>query len=150
MNTLNSLNDLVGQIVVVLTSAIPYLKSITDQVVGQLTKEALQKAIDLYEKVRELFHSPEDDKGTITLKMFVNDPETFESALSILLLHALEKHPELVDNMRDILAEPSVQEIVAHNQSVLERVTQSLSGPGAQRIIADGSTLTDVKQEINR
>jgi hypothetical protein len=146
MNPQDILNDLVGQVVVVLTAAAPFLNQAASQVVGEITKESLHKAHDLYAKVRQRFQADHNDNAEKALDLFVDDPESFEVGLSKYLLQALQAHPEWATEIRALLAQPSTQEIIARNKSTLERVTQSLAGAGTQRIEVDNSQLKDVKQ----
>ena len=140
------LTDLAARILALLAPAAPYLKQAVEGAVTAIASDVLQKARDLYARLRDRFRADGDEKAEKTLELFAEDPETFESALSKYLFVSLEKHPEWAEEIRVLLAEPSVQEIIARNQSVLERVTQSLSGSGTQRIKAVKSRLKDVKQ----
>ena len=141
------LTELSAHIITVLAFAAPYLKKAAESAASKIGVEAWQRAQELYAKLKERFQKDNNAKATQTLDLFIDDPDTFESALSKLLLATLEQHPEWATEVRQLLAGPGLQEIIARNHSRLERVTQSLSGAGTQRIEADRSVLKDVRQE---
>lgn len=139
-------NEVVGGIMALLVPAAPFLMQAAESAASQMGEDAWQKAKTLYEKLRNRFQADDNQKAATTLDLFVDDPDTFESALSKLLLETLQQHPKWAKEIRDLLAGPATQEIIARNESVLQRVQQSLSGSGTQRIEADKSKLTDIYQ----
>jgi hypothetical protein len=138
--------DLVARIIAVLAPAAPYLAKAAESAASEMGKAAWQKARELYDSLRARFTADQNQKATQTLDLFIGDTDTFESALSKLLLATLAQHPEWAQEVRALLAEPALQEIVARNNSVLLRVTQDLQGAGTQRIEADNSIFTAVVQ----
>ena len=140
------LQALAATIITVLAPAAPYLKSALDKLTGKAVEAAWQTACGLYDKVRQRFQADHNDNAQKALDLFVEDPASFEVGLSKYLLQALQEHPEWAAEVRALLTQPSLQEIIARNQSTLERVTQSMTGAGTQRIEADNSRLRDVKQ----
>ena len=147
MTTGLDLSDLVARIITVLAPAAPFLTKAAESAAAKMGADAWQKARDLYSRLHTHFTKSEDQKATRTLDLFVGDPATFEEAFSRILLATLEQHPEWAADVRAALTEPALQEIIARNQAVLQRVTQSLIGPGVQRIDANKATLIDVHQE---
>jgi hypothetical protein len=147
MTTDVDLTNLVATIIAVLAPAAPYLTKAAESAAARVGADAWQKARELYGKLHERFTKDKNEKATQTLALFVNEPATFEEALSRILLATLEKHPEWAADVRAVLAESALQEIVARNGAVLTRVTQSLSGSGTQRIEADKAKLEDIRQE---
>ena len=77
-----------------------------------------------------------------TLDLFERNPKTFEGALTVFVGQALAAHPGWADDVRMQLADPSLQEIIARNGSIVERVR--MSGTGTQRIEADDSYVGDI------
>mgnify|MGYP000881463814 CR=1 FL=1 len=148
MSEHEALRALAATIITVLAPAAPYLKSALDKFTEKAVDAAWQTARGLYDKVRQRFETDHNDNAQQTLDLFVADPETFEAVLSKYLLQTLQTHPEWAAEIRALLAQPATQEIIARNKSTLERVTQSMTGAGTQRIEADHSKLKDVKQDI--
>lgn len=142
-------NEVVGGVMALLIPAAPFLMQAAESAASQIGEDAWEKAKNLYDKLHERFSKDDNQAAAQTLDLFVNDPNTFESALSKLLLKTLEQHPEWAKEVRDLLTDPSTQEIIARNESVLTRVKQSLSGSGTQRIEADKSSLKDIWQVKN-
>lgn len=147
MTTSLDLSDLVAKIIIVLAPAAPYLTKAVESAAAKMGADAWQKARDLYSRLRDHFTKSDDKKATQTLDLFVGDPATFEEAFSRILLATLDQHPEWAADVREVLAEPALQEIIARNHAVLHRVTQSLAGRGVQRIEANNSELTDIRQD---
>ena len=144
-------NEVVGAVMAVLAPAAPFLMQAAESAASQIGEDAWQKAKSLYLKLRDRFNADDNQAAVQTLDLFVHDTETFEIALSKLLLKTLQEHPEWAKEVRELLADPSTQEIIARNESVLTRVSQSMSGGGkhTMRIEADKSHLTDIWQVKN-
>ncbi|MBI3941720.1 MAG: hypothetical protein HY326_01800 [Chloroflexi bacterium] len=140
-------HDLVARILTVLIPAAPYLKKAAEGAAGKLGQDAWQKARDLAAKVRDRFHKDQNKKAEQSLDLFLEDPGTFESALSKLLLETLEKHPEWAREIREQLAQPALQEIIDQGHSDFARIKQTLSGSGTQRIVGKGSKFRDIEQK---
>lgn len=140
------MNQLTAQIVAALTPAAPFLAQAAESAASKIGADAWEQAKKLFAQVRERFSHDKNDKAGQTLALFLDDPETFESALSKFLLAALQAHPEWARQVSETLAAPSLQEIILKNNSRVERITQSLSGSGTQRYESDNSTGADVKQ----
>ena len=141
---------LTAQLVAILTPAAPYLKKAAESAAAKIGEAAWKKAQDLYAKLQDRFTQDNNSSAEKTLDLFVEDPETFESALSMKLLETLEKHPEWAKEIGDLLADPKTQEVLATNNSTVERIAQSMKGSaGTQRVQADDhSKISDVKQSI--
>ena len=147
MISAEALAALAGQITTALAPVVPYLAKAAEAAAPQIGKDAWEQAKKLFEMVKGRFQKDKNEKGKKALENFVADPETYEGALAKVLLATLQEHPEWADEVRETLAKPSLQEIVARNKSHLEEVTQSLTGAGTQRIDLDDSTATKVRQE---
>ncbi len=147
LEPINTFIELAGRIIAVLAPAAPYLMKAAEGAAGKMGADAWQRARELYDKLRERFRQDKNDKAAQTIELFIADTDTFEGALGKLLVTTLAQHPQWAEEIRALLDEPSLQEIIARNRSHLERVTQSLSGSGTQRIESDDSTLIDVKQK---
>lgn len=139
--------ELAAAVMAALIPLAPYLGKAAEGAAKQAGEEAWKKAAALLAAIRSRFHSDKNERAGQTLELFLAEPATFESALTTYLLAAVQQHPRWADEVRRILAEPSLQEIIARNHSHLERIVQSLSGPGTQRIEADDSTIGGVRQE---
>lgn len=139
--------ELVAAMMAALIPLAPYLAKAGEGAAKQAGEDAWNKGKTLLAAIRDRFGKDKNERAGQTLELFLAEPATFESALTTYLLAAVQQHPQWADEMRSLLAEPSLQEIIARNRSHLERVTQSLSGAGTQRIEADDSTLVDVRQE---
>jgi hypothetical protein len=98
--------------------------------------------------VRDRFRQDGNATALQTLDLFEGDPETFSDALTRLLVPALEAHPEWAAEIRQMLAQPASQEIIARNNSVIEQVRMQISGAGSQRIDSDDSRLTGIDMNI--
>ncbi len=140
------LRELAATIVTVLAPAAPYLKSALDKLTDKAVEAAWRTAHTLYNAIRQRFQTDHNANAEKALDLFVDDPASFEVGLSKYLLQTLQEHPEWAAEVHALLAQPAAQEIIARNKSTLERVAQSLSGSGTQRIKADNSKLKDVKQ----
>ncbi|MBC8253146.1 MAG: hypothetical protein H8E35_03845 [Ardenticatenia bacterium] len=145
---LPDMNDLAAQMVAVLAPMVPYLPSVAEGMGKQIGQDVFNQAKKLLGKLRDRFHKDGDNKALATLDLFQEDPQTFEAALSALLVRTLEQHPEWAEEVRQLLAQPALQEIVASNDSVVQRISMNLSGAGQQRIKADASEVTDVTMSI--
>jgi hypothetical protein len=145
-----------SEIVALLAIAGPYLKGaapyVTEAVKSlaqtagkELGGDMVKKAGALLQSLRDRFRQDNNAKAEQTLDLFQEDPETFEGALSKLLLKTLNAHPEWAKEVRQLLADEALQEIIARNGSVVQRIEMDLQGGGTQRIDADNSEVTDVK-----
>jgi hypothetical protein len=142
--------DLVLQVMTVLISAAPYLKKAVESVASEAGKATWGKAVELFEAIRARFQADGNDQVVRTLDDFADDPEAFEGALATLLVRTLEQHPGWADEVRRMLAEPRLQEIIATNESTLTRVKQHMSGDGGtQRINLDKSQGNDIEQSMH-
>ena len=145
-----------GQVQVVvsfLAPFLPYLVAGATEAAKALGKKlgevggetAWKKAQELWARIRK---RPDPDLET-KAKVVALDPaeEFYLAALAQALTHALETQPELAAEMAAALqGDPDVQEVIARNKSVIERVVQR--GPGRKRVEADGeSQVRDVRQE---
>lgn len=124
--------------------AIPFAQEAAKQA-GQ---EAIAQAKTLLAKVRDRFRQDGNAKALQTLDLFEGDPQTFGDAVTRLLVPALEAHPEWAAEIRQVLAQPAAQEIIARNDSVIEQVRMTISGAGTQRIESDSSTLKGIDMNI--
>lgn len=117
------------------------------RLVGQ---DAFTQAKTLLASVRARFRQDRNDKALQTLDLFEGDPATFADALTRLLIPALEAHPDWAVEIRQMLAHPASQAIIARNDSVIEQVRMKLAGAGQQRIEGDSSTLKDIDMSIEQ
>jgi hypothetical protein len=124
--------------------AVPFVQGVAKQV-GQ---DAFTQAKTLLATVRDRFRQDGNATALQTLDLFEGDPETFSDALTRLLVPALEAHPEWAAEIRQMLAQPASQEIIARNNSVIEQVRMQISGAGSQRIDSDDSRLTGIDMNI--
>ncbi len=137
--------EIIAQIIVVLTVAAPFLRKAGEGLSEEVGKQVGEKASQLFGKLRERFQRDKNQRAEQTLEDFLEEPEIYEGALAKRLLPILEEHPEWAEEIQTILAEPSLQEIVARNGSVVEKISMELSGSGTQRIDADDSYVGDIK-----
>ncbi len=142
MSTTAKLATLAAQLTTLL--AVPFVQGVAKQV-GQ---DAFTQAKSLLAGIRARFRQDRNDKALQTLDLFERDPETFADALTRLLIPALAAHPEWVAEIRQVLAQPAAQAIIARNDSVIEQVRMKIAGAGQQRIESDGSTLKDIDMSI--
>ena len=145
-----------GQVQAVVSFLIPYLPYLVagatgaakglGKKVGEVGGDAAwAKAQALWARIRK---RPDPDLET-KAKVVALDPaeELYVAALAQALSHALETQPDLATELASALqGDPDVQEVIARNKSVIERVMQK--GPGRKRVEADGeSQVRDVWQE---
>ena len=142
---LPDLSVIAAQAVAALALAAPFLDSLAQGAGKELGAAGARKAGQLLAALRSRWQSDKNDKALQTLDLFQQDPPTFDAALAKLLLQTLETHPEWAAEVQALLADDSLQEIVARNDSEVARITMTLSGSGTQRIEADNSSVTDVK-----
>jgi hypothetical protein len=133
---------LAAQVVTLL--AVPFVQGVAKQV----GEDAFTQAKTLLASVRDRFRKDGNAKALQTLDLFEDDPQTFGDALTRLLVSMLEAHPEWAAEIRQVLAQPASQEIIARNHSVIEQVRMQISGAGAQRIDSDNSKLTGIDMNI--
>ncbi len=143
--TESGLNQLVAQILAILAPAMPHLQEIAKGAASTAGTVIANKAHILLNNIRERFTREKDEEAVQTLQLYTKNPKRFEGALAEILLTTLQKHPEFAQEISELLAEPSLQEVIAKNDSEVHRIELSLSGVGIQRIITDNSTVTDVK-----
>ncbi|MER2598256.1 MAG: hypothetical protein ABTQ73_01915 [Caldilineales bacterium] len=134
---------LAAQIVSLL--AVPFVQGIARQV-GQ---DTFNQAKTVLTRVRERFHQDKNEEAQATLALFEKNPATFQEALARLLTVTLGQHPDWAGEMRQLLAKPAMQEIIARNKATISNITMSLSGSGHQHIEADNSIIKDVDMNIN-
>lgn len=137
-------SQLTAQIISALTLTLPYLDNVAQGIGEEFGSTAVRKAGQLIAVIRNRFHQDNNQRAEQTLDLFRQDPKTFESALSKMLLQSLEQHPEWAKEVKQLLIDDSVQEIIAANHSVVERITMNLAGPGTQSIQSDNSWISDV------
>ena len=113
MSTTAKLATLAAQLTTLL--AVPFVQGVAKQV-GQ---DAFTQAKSLLAGIRARFRQDRNDKALQTLDLFERDPETFADALTRLLIPALAAHPEWVAEIRQVLAQPAAQAIIARNDSVI-------------------------------
>lgn len=142
-----TIQELVAAMMAALIPLAPYLGKAAEGAAKQAGEDAWNKARTLLSAIRDRFGKDKNERAGQTLELFLAEPATFESALTTYLLAAVQQYPSWADEIRGILTEPSLQEIIARNHSHLERITQSLAGAGTQRIETDGSSLIVVRQE---
>ncbi len=133
---------LAAQLVTLL--AVPFVQGVAKQV-GQ---DAFSQARTALARVRERFRQDKNLEGEATLDLFEKNPTTFQEALTRLVAASLAQQPEWAEEMRQFLAEPVSQEIIARNKATVEDITMRISGAGQQRIEADDSYVTRVVMEI--
>ncbi len=139
---------LVGQVIAVLAPAAPYLRQAAGSAATEGGKALVQKAPALAEKVRGLFKRVNQPKGEQALDLFLDDPQTFEDALTKLLADVLVDHPEWAAEVQALLGDEGLQEVVATNESVVRRVSMVASGRVKQRLHADQkSWVEDIRFE---
>lgn len=124
---------LAAQIVTLL--AVPFVQGVAKQV-GQ---DTFSQARAMLARVRERFRQDKNEAGQATLDLFEKDPDTFREALTRLLAATLAQHPEWAAEMRQLLAQPASQEIIARNDAVVQDIVMRISSAGQQRIEADNS-----------
>ena len=150
---MDSLQQIAAQIMTILVGAapalLPLLTKVAEGAASETGKGVAKKAGELFEKLRSRFQNDKNDEADSTLTLFIKNPQRFESVLSAYLLETLQKHPEWANEIRALLAEPSLQEIVAKNKSVVERIKMKISGSATQHIEADDSRITDVDMNAN-
>ena len=114
--------------------------------VGELGGEgAWKKARALWAKIRK---RPDPDLET-KVQVVALDPaqEAYQAVLAQDLVRVLEAQPDLTAELASALeGDPDVQEVIARNKSIIERVVQL--GAGRKRVEADGeSQIRGVWQE---
>ncbi len=137
--------EIIAQIIAVLTAAAPFLRKAGEGFSEEIGKQVWQKAGTLFQKLRERLQRDSNRSAEQTLDLFVEKPEIFKEALSKELLPVLEANPEWAAEIQALLAEPSLQEIVARNGSIVEEVNMTLAGSGTQRIESDDSYVGHIK-----
>lgn len=133
---------LAAQIVTLLV--VPFVQGVAKQV-GQ---DTFAQAKNVLAKVRDRFRQDKNDKALATLDLFEGDPATFSEALGRLLVPTLEAHPEWAAEIRQLLAQPASQQIIARNNSQVERVRMKITGAGQQRIDSDDSNVGGIEMTI--
>jgi hypothetical protein len=133
---------LAAQLVTLL--AVPFAQGVAKQV-GQ---DAFTQAKSLLASVRARFRQDRNDKALQTLDLFEGDPATFADALTRLLIPVLAAHPEWAAEIRQTLAQPAAQAIIARNDSVIEQVRMKIAGAGQQRIESDNSIIKAIDMSI--
>lgn len=137
-------NQLTAQIIAALTLTVPYLDSVAQGIGKEIGSTTARKAGQVIAILRNRFRQDNNQRAEQTLDLFKEDPITFEGALSKLLLQTLEQHPEWAKEVQQLLVDSTVQEIIATNNSVVERITMNLAGSGIQRIQTDNSGISDI------
>lgn len=162
------LSQFTGQIIAFLAGAAPYLKLALPHLKGaaQVATDAAikeggkqvggaitQKAATVLATIRTWFTCDANTKGQKVLDLVEDDPEDEDQrqALAKQIYATLANHPEWADELRPLLQEDAIQEIIATNSSWVEDVTMSITGSGKQRIEANqDSVVTGVKMNIKR
>lgn len=126
--------------------AVPFVQGIAKQV-GQDTFSQAKAAV--LAAVHQRFHQDKNNEALTTLALFEKNPATFQEALTRLLNVTLVQHPEWAGEMRDMLAAPAVQQVVAHDNAAVTNVQMQInSGTGHQSVEAHHSQIDHVEMHI--
>lgn len=140
---------LASQSATLLSLAAPYLQGAAEGASKKIGEDIWNQAKKLLAKLRDRFKTDDNATADQTLTLFLDNPQTFDSALITLLVHSLQQHPEWADEVRDLLSHDPVQEIIARNNSRIENIEQSnIGSSGKQSIVADNSEISGVRQDI--
>ncbi len=89
--------------VAVLIPLAPYLQKAGEEVAKEVGKAVWAKGSAVYRVIRARFEKDKDDKGQATLKLFLNDPHTFEEALARLVVQRAQVDPAFGKQLHGLL-----------------------------------------------
>ena len=136
---------IVAQTVAALVPALPYLKKAGEGMASKLGEASITKASNLLKSIKQRFQTAGDDKASKALDNFADDPDEYSDNFARNLTRYLEAHPDALAELKQELADDTLQEIIAKNESIVEKVKMSLKGAGIQRIHADKSKVSDIE-----
>jgi len=135
---------LTAQITGLLALAAPFLSAIPTGAAEHIGAEGVELGRRLFARLRQRVRG--NASATRALEGFADNPATFQEALTRSLAPLLQEHLEWAQELADLLAKPTSQQILARNKSVVEDIRMSISGSGRgeQLIDADDSTVRNV------
>lgn len=143
---MNEWIEVAAKTVALLAPLAPYLKKAGESIAGEVGKDALKKAREVTDRIRQRFQGDNNQKALTVFDLFLDDPNDKDqaNALSKQIVNALQQHQTWAEEMRQLLAEPALQEVIARNQSIAKDITLNLSGSGTQRVELDNSEATGI------
>lgn len=139
-----------------ITPFAPYLIEMGKITTEQFTKKFLEKgsdlawgkAINLWEHIKSHLNNDAEMDSAITMVAMKPEDKVRHKLLSEILSARLEKNPELLREINELLEnEQSIQQIIASQNSSIDDVTQSLVGKGEQIVKSTGaSSIKGIKQ----
>jgi len=132
-----SVQDVVAQTIAVLIPALPYVKKAGESVAGEIGKESLKKAVALFTSLKQRFQKTGAEKAERALDNFADEPEDYQEVLAKQLTSYLELHPDALDEVKRLLADEKLQEVIATNESTIDSIKMKLTGAGKQSVRAD-------------
>ena len=137
--------QIVGSLMAFLGPTLPLWQKAGEGAVEEVGKVGVEKVGVMIGKIRGWFQRGNNATAEQTLDLYIANPGVFASALSTFLHQTLQQHPEWATELQALLADRSVQEIIATNQAIVEDIVMQNSGNGKQRITADDSMVKNVK-----
>ena len=130
--------QLAKETMAILTAAAPYLISVGQGVGQQFGVETVNKAKQLLAMIRDRFRQDKNGKAEQTLELFLEDTDTFQTALNKLLAQTLTQHPEWASEVQRLLADKVLQKIITTNYGKVSNaeITNRRSGNVDQRVEA--------------
>ena len=126
----------------ILVPLTPYLKKggevVAEQLGEKITEAAWQKGQAIWRTIKGWSDKDEDPKGKTTAELFLDDPETFESALTKLLVKKAKAEPEFGRILLGLVQE-SMQ-----NESVVQFLNNFYPGSTVKKFVQIGTVHGDV------
>jgi hypothetical protein len=119
--------------VAVLVPLAPYLQKAGEEVAKEIGKAVWEKGKAIYQAIRGRFEEDKDEKGQATLKLFLEDSQTFEQALARLVSQKAQADPAFGKRLQDLVQDAMV------NQGVVTFLNNFYGEVRAKNIVQIGT-----------
>jgi len=139
--------------VTLLAPVLPYLdpfrETLQKKLMESIAGDVLAKGKGLWARITSRFKNDKDLQDAAEAVAALPNNNGLQNALTEILAQRLKDAPDLAEELLNLLGgEKRLQEIVAGNEATIEKIRQTMAGPGTQRVKAgDKAYMTDVTQE---